>query len=450
MNSSLSAPLPPPIFEDPNPGILRFCLHAFYGAAWTIGLLLSSVWWVSRSFYDAGFREMVLGRLGFGLPKPPLPGERQRVLIHGVSVGEVKAAQFLVQVFEKERPDLEVVISTVTNTGFKIGSEIYPGRKIVRLPVEPALIVKRFLRQVRPVAVILIELEIWPNFLRAANELGIPVAVVNGRITQSSYDSYRHFRNLLPQFNRISLYCVQMAEYGKRFALLSGGEERILVTGNVKWDSLGAGRVDPGDELRELLGGAPDQIVVTAGSTHADEELQFVKAWRDSFSETRLILVPRHPPRAAEVLSDLASVGIRGQRLRDLRAGETPDPKRPVIVDTIGELERVYGLSDLVFIGGTLIPHGGQNMLEPASQGIPVIYGPHIENFSVEAGLLEEVGAARRLTGAEQIGPCVRNLVGDPDLRKLMAAAGLGVVKRETGATQRTFAALKERCLPPA
>jgi 3-deoxy-D-manno-octulosonic-acid transferase len=446
----MKATPPAPILADPNPGVLRSALHAFYSGLWWIAISLGSVWWLGRSVYDRSFRQMVRGRLGFDLPRPALSGERRRVLIHGVSVGEIKAAQYLVTLLEQERPDLEVVISTVTDTGYKIANDLYQGRKVVRFPVEPGWIVRRFLRRVSPMCVILIELEIWPNFLRASNELGIPVAVVNGRITQSSFESYRHFRNLLPQFNRISLYCVQVEEYGQRFSLLSGGQERILVTGNVKWDSLGSGRIDPGDELRELLGGTSGQVVITAGSTHADEEVRLVQAWQQDFPEARLVLVPRHPPRAAEVIEELGRIGVGAQRLSGLRLGEAPDPGRPVIVDTIGELEKVYGLSDLVFVGGSLIEHGGQNMLEPASQGLPVIYGPHVQNFILEASLLEEAGAALRLQDPQHLGREIAGLVADPGRREVMSRSGLAVVRRQRGATQRTLEALQARCLPPA
>jgi len=425
-------------------------LHAFYGAVWWVAIVLGSVWWLSRSLWDRPFRRMVRGRLGFDLPRPPAPGERRRVLIHGVSVGEVKAARDLVARLEDRRPDLEVLISTVTDTGFEVARELFSGHRVVRFPVEPGFIVRRFLRRVRPEAVILIELEIWPNFLRACNVHGVPVAVVNGRITERSYRSYRHFRNLLPQFNRISLYCVQVEEYGRRFERLSGNRERILVTGNVKWDSLAEGRVEAGEELRRLLGGAPGQVVVTAGSTHDDEELRIARAWRESFAATRLILVPRHPNRAAEVAAALEREGFAPQRLSELRAGAEADPGRPAIVDTIGELERVYGLSDLVFVGGSLVPHGGQNMLEPASQGLPVVYGPHVANFALEARLLEEAGAARRLVRPSELGAVMSELLGAAERRAAMAAAGLEVARAQRGATERTLAALLERCLPEA
>jgi 3-deoxy-D-manno-octulosonic-acid transferase len=436
-----------PILSDPNRGWMRWVLHSFYGAIWWTAILLGSPWWLVRSSYDRDFRQMVLGRLGFGLPKPPLPGENQRVLIHGVSVGEVKAAQALVLQLEEERPDLEVVISTVTDTGLRIATELYPGRKILRFPVDPGWIVSRFLRRVAPTAVVLVELEIWPNFLRAANRAGIPVAVVNGRITERSFRSYCKFRNLLPQFNRISLYCVQGEQYGERFRSLSDSPERILITGNVKADSLGDGKVAAGDDRQRLLEGRAGQLILCAGSTHDDEESTLVKLWREHFSELRLILVPRHPRRSSAIIETLLAIGEPCQLLSELRGGLEPDPLQPVLVDSIGELESIYGLSDLVFVGGSLVPHGGQNMLEPASQGLPVVYGPHVDNFTLEAGLLEQAGAAVRVASPAELAATLLELMASRERRERMARAGLKVVQSQKGATRRTLDALCAVCL---
>lgn len=441
--------LPPPITRDPNPEPWRKALHAFYGLLWWVAIGLGSPWWLGRSLYDPAFRRMVRERLGFGLPQPPGPGGRRRVLIHGVSVGEVKAAQALVASLEEECPELELWFSTVTDTGVAVATELYGAERVVRFPVEPGAIVRRFLRRLQPEAIVLVELEIWPNFLRAANQLGIPVAVVNGRITERSFRSYQRFKNLLPQFNRISLYCVQGSEYGDRFLELGVAPERVVLTGNVKADSLGDGPVEPGEELRRLLGGRPGQQVLTAGSTHEDEELQVALAWREGVPGARLLLVPRHPQRAADIERALRLEGLEPQRLTALRAGEAPDPGRPALVDTIGELERVYGLSDLVFVGGTLVPHGGQNMLEPAAQGRPVLHGPHVDNFLVEARLLGEAGGSLTVADSAELGRLLAQLAQDADRRDRMARAGLEVVARQRGATGRTLRALRERCLEP-
>ncbi len=444
----MTEPLPLPIRSDPNTGFLRWVLHASYGALWWLVIGFGSLWSLPRFRRDPDFREMVRRRMGVGLPEPPQPGERQRILIHGVSVGEIKAARSLVLALEQDRPDLEIVLSSVTSTGFNIAQELYPHLRVVRFPFDPGWIVARFLRRVAPVTVVLVELEIWPNFLRAANRAGIPVAVVNGRIAERSFRSYRIFRNLLPQFNRISLYCVQAGEYGERFAQLAYQEGRILLTGNMKADSLGDGRVDPGEEFRRLLGGNPGQLVLTAGSTHGDEEQVLARLWSEAWPETRLILVPRHPNRAGEVRSALEGLGLQCQFLTELRAGLAPDPSLPVIVDRIGDLEPTFGLSDLVFIGGTLVPHGGQNMLEPAAQGLPVIYGPHVDNFLVEARLLEEAGAALRVATPAELQKVLSELIKSPERREIMAKAGLEVVRNQKGATLRTMKALRERCIP--
>src|SRR6185295_5134667 len=166
------------------------------------------------------------------------------VLVHGVSVGEVKGAQALVAHLERERPDLDIVICTTTANGLRVAHQTYPGHTVVRFPLDLSFVVKRFLARLDPVCVVLVELEIWPNFLRCANRTGVPVAVVNGRITDKSFGSYKLFKDLLPQFNRITLFCVQDEDYAQRFERLSAKRERILVTGNIKVDRLKTGIVE--------------------------------------------------------------------------------------------------------------------------------------------------------------------------------------------------------------
>jgi 3-deoxy-D-manno-octulosonic-acid transferase len=295
---------------------------------------------------------------------------------------------------------------------------------------------------VQPDFVILVELEIWPNFLRECNRRGAPVAVVNGRITRTSHGRYVWFRRLLPQFNRLSVICVQDEEYAERFLGLAVDPRRVVVTGSMKADRLPLGPVDPGAELTALLGAPPGVPVIVAGSTHDPEEELVVDAWQRGAREARLVLVPRHPERAPEVARTLERRGVRAQRLTALRAGETPDPAQPCLADTIGELERIYGLADLVFVGGSLIPHGGQNMLEPAAQGKAVVFGPHVANFAPEAALLVGRGACLQVEDADALALAFSELVADPALRERMAALGLEVVREQKGATAFTLSAL--------
>jgi 3-deoxy-D-manno-octulosonic-acid transferase len=197
----------------------------------------------------------------------------------------------------------------------------------------------------------------------------------------------------------------------------------------MKADGLKLGAVQPSAELVRLLAGRNGAGLIVAGSTHRPEEKLVASAWLGGARDARLVLVPRHPERAADVLSDLASLGLRGQLLTRLRSGaETADPSQPAIVDTIGELEAVYALADLVYVGGSLVPHGGQNMLEPAAQGRAVVYGPHVHNFRQEAALLENAGASRRVADGAELETALRELLADPEGRARMGAAGLEVV----------------------
>jgi 3-deoxy-D-manno-octulosonic-acid transferase len=390
---------------------------------------------------------MVQGRLTLSLkPLPPAP-ERPRVLVHGVSVGEVKAAKSLVAELSKT---CEVVISSSTNTGMRVARQCYPDYQVVRFPVDHMWPVTRFMNRVQPSCVILMELEIWPNFLRKANRLEVPVAIVSGRITPSSHTSYRRFGTTLPQFPRITVFAVQDEEHAQRFADLAGSRERVVITGNVKIDGLDTGQlVDDGvlAELRGLVDAQPGQFVLVAGSTHDPEEGLVAKAFRQAAPGARVILVPRHPERGRAVLSDLAEQGMGGQLLTDLRAGrEELDTARALIVDTIGELESIYRLADVVFVGGSLVPHGGQNMLEPAALGRAVVHGPHVENFTQEARLLEKAGGSRIVRDPSHLAEVLEQLLKDPVQRELMGQAGREAVEAQKGATARTLRVLADRC----
>ena len=440
---TVSAPLGP----DPHAGLRITVLYGVYDALWTLALLFTSPWWIVRSLVHPPTRDMVQGRLTLSLkPLPPAP-ERPRVLVHGVSVGEVKAAKSLVAELSKT---CEVVISSSTNTGMRVARQCYPDYQVVRFPVDHMWPVTRFMNRVQPSCVILMELEIWPNFLRKANCLEVPVAIVSGRITPSSHTSYRRFGTTLPQFPRITVFAVQDEEHAQRFADLAGSRERVVITGNVKIDGLDTGQlVDDGvlAELRGLVDAQPGQFVLVAGSTHDPEEGLVAKAFRQAAPGARVILVPRHPERGRAVLSDLAEQGMGGQLLTDLRAGrEELDTARALIVDTIGELESIYRLAGGGFVGGSLVPHGGQNMLEPAALGRAVVHGPHVENFTQEARLLEKAGGSRIVRDPSHLAEVLEQLLKDPVQRELMGQAGREAVEAQKGATARTLRVLADRC----
>jgi 3-deoxy-D-manno-octulosonic-acid transferase len=325
----------------------------------------------------------------------------------------------------------------------EVAEKLYPKHLRVRFPADLSFVVRRFLARVDPAIVILVELEVWPNFLRVCNRDGRAVAVVNGRITKESHTRYVAFRRLLPEFNRISLFCVQNEEYARRFGMLGIDRERVCVTGNVKFDGLRVGPLEVGPELERYLARRGAELVLVAGSTHASEELLLARAARRAVPRARLVLVPRHPDRAAAIVAEFAGEGLAVQRLTELRAGEAVDPARPLLVDTIGELERVYAAADLVFVGGSLVAHGGQNMLEPAAQGKAVLFGPHVHNFDQEAALLLGAGAACTVADPAALERELARLSADPAERARMGAAGMAAVAAQRGATELTLAALE-------
>jgi 3-deoxy-D-manno-octulosonic-acid transferase len=417
--------------------LVYLCYDTLLGLVWVVLLPICLALGIVRP----RLARKALSLSTWGLPDLP-PATRPRVLVHGVSVGEVKASQSLVRAL---RDRYEVVVSAFSDTGLQVARQLYPDLVVVRFPVDFLPLVRRFWRRVRPHQVLLMELEAWPCFLREANRNGAPVSIVSGRITERSFARYRLF-GALPQFERISLFAVQDETYAERFAELTGSRARIVVTGNVKVDGLRLGpapRDERFDELARLAGGAPGQRVLVAGSTHEPEERLVLDAFRAADPTARIVLVPRHPDRADTLEQSLADA--RPQRLSRLRAGEAPDPTRPLIVDTIGELERVYALADIVFVGGSLMPHGGQNMLEPAAQAKPVLYGPHTANFVQETTLLERAGAARRVRDAAELTATVRELVQDPAEARRLGERAVLVVERQRGATEATLRALAER-----
>lgn len=449
LTSNNTGILLPAIAKDPHPSLLRWVLHFIYDLAWVFAAVFGVPFLLWKHRNRPGFGAVLLQRLGRGFRAYPPRGARPRVLVHGVSVGEVKGALPVVRELERARPDLEVVISSSTETGLGIARDLFPEHTVVHFPVDMTLVVKRFMQRVDPAAVVLVELEIWPNFLRVANRLGIPVAVVNGRITMKSFRSYRWFKGLLPQFNRISLFCAQGPEYSERFLELQVDPERVIETGNVKADGLRIGRAARSPELERLLLPGPARPVLVAGSTHEDEELQVCAAAAKALPGWRVILVPRHPKRVRELCAALEAAGFATQRLTALRAGALPDPAAIPVVDTIGELEAVFALADLAFVGGTLVERGGQNMLEPAAQGIAVVVGPNLQNFTQEARLLHAAGALEILERPADLAAALGALGADPERRAAMGRAGMAATEAQQGAARKTIEALQTVCLPP-
>ena len=406
-----------------------------------IGLLLLP-WVAWRMVRSPHFRRSLPGRLGW---TRRLPAAEGRVLLHGVSVGEVKALRPLVRVLQEQLPGRELVVSASTPTGLETARAQFPGLVVVEYPIDLPGACRRFLRRTRPSLVVLAELEIWPNFLRACAHLEVPVAIVNGRITERSMVGYRRVQKWLPQFERIALYGVQNSRYAERFLRLEVPRERVVVSGNLKYDNLPTAEEDAAFRASawpERVAGRP---LVVFASTHHDEEERLLQAWQASGATALLAVVPRHPRRAEEVLADArAACSDRPVLLRSaIEDGPLPD-RAVLVVDTFGELESLYRAAGCAFLGGSLIEHGGQNVLEAAALGLPVAVGPHTDNFAEEVALLRAAGGIAEGKDAAAVIECLTGWLRDPSAARRTGAAAAAALESRRGAAQCTLTALQD------
>lgn len=433
-----------------RPPVSRLLL-AVYNVIFFFGFLLYLPLFLWRMIGDRAYRGGLLERTG-----RVAPSRTDHVLwIHGVSVGEVKAAAPLVAAVRAAAPDLEIVVSATTPTGANVARTLFPNDRVIFYPLDFGHFPARSLERIRPRAVLLMELELWPNFLHAAEKRDIPVVVVNGRISDRSYRGYKRVSWLLPQIDRIDLFAVQNETYASRLRALGVAPDRIRVTGNVKYDrfEVTSAGVPRDAEFERLLDIQPGESVIVAGSTHAGEEERLGRILREieerDGRSLRLVVAPRHPERSASAVDDLRRL-LDGappgaprtvHRLTELRSAgrKRADPSSWLVVDTIGELEKAYSVADAVFVGGSLIKHGGQNMLEPVALGKPTIVGPHVQNFADDVRNLLEAGGLIRVAGETELRDRLARLLGDPAEGAELVRRGQRVLEEGRGATERTF-----------
>jgi 3-deoxy-D-manno-octulosonic-acid transferase len=359
---------------------------------------------------------------------------------HGVSVGEVHLLRQVVALFRRRHPRWECVVSTTTDTGFDEARKCFPDLHVFWWPLDFSWAVRRALLRVRPGLVVLAEGEAWPNFVLAARAHGVPVAVINGRMSPRSRRRYGLATGLVrPLFARLDLVAAQTEDYAAAYRALGAAPARVAVTGSVKYDGV---ETDHGNartrELRRLLGVAPGELVWVAGSTQAPEEEAALGVYQRALADhpnLRLILVPRQKERFDEVASLLRRAGVPFIRRSELPAV----PQRVILVDTFGELSAVWGVADVAFVGGSLDGRrGGQNMIEPAAYGAAVVFGPHVWNFRDTAERLLQARAAVQVRDAQELEAAVRRLLAEPAERARLGEAARQLVHAQQGATART------------
>jgi 3-deoxy-D-manno-octulosonic-acid transferase len=414
-------------------------LYIVYSVLLAIGFVLALPFylWKARSTgkYLASFRER-MGRF----PAPLNASGTPSIWIHAVSVGEVLAARALLGPLKERFPGRRIYVSTTTATGNAVARQSVRADGLLFAPFDWPGPVRRALSALDPGLLVLVETEIWPNLIHEARRRGTRVALVNGRISPRSFPRYRRIRRWLkPVLAEVDVFLMQGEAHARRVKDMGAPPEKVKVTGNLKFDSLGEAL--PPEPLARLLGGGRPLWV--AGSTAPGEEemvLSALRAVRRSVPDVRLLLAPRHPERFSEVTSMVEAAGLRAARRTALTR---PWAEEDVLVlDTIGELAQVYGLATVVFVGGSLVPAGGHNVLEAAVAGKATIVGPHMQNFQEVADEFLAEGALVRADSADDLAREVAALLGDTARREAIGERARALIERNRGALRGTVDAL--------
>jgi 3-deoxy-D-manno-octulosonic-acid transferase len=377
-------------------------------------------------------------RLGFY----PADGARGGAAwIHAVSVGETLATLPLLEGLRRLHPDTPIVLTTVTPTGAQVARERLHGLVTHRyFPLDLPGPARRAIAAIQPRFVIVLETELWPNVLRALAARGVPVMIANGRISDRSFRRYRMVRGVMRHLlGSVTVFSMRNAEDARRIIALGADPQRVFVTGNMKNDAA-TDDADAETIWRRLLGLAPGAPVWVAGSTHPGEEglvLDVHAQARAQHPDLVLIIAPRHPERVPEVERTVVGRGFTA--VRRSRLPGAYEEGATIVLDTVGELAQLYRVADVVFVGGSLVPSGGHNMLEPALKRRPVLFGPHTENFRESAELLVAGGGGLRVRDASGLRDALLHLLGDPGLRVKMGEAGYDAVVARQGAVRETL-----------
>ena len=386
-------------------------------------------------------------RARFGLGAQPVNGST--AWLHAVSVGETIAALPLIEGIRRLTPALPMIVTTVTETGARVVTERLGGIATHRFfPLDFPGAVRRTLNALNPAFLACMETEIWPNMLRALAQRRVPVMIANGRLSDRSYRRYALVRPLLRGvLDHVTVFAMRSEEDAQRMISLGARPERVVVTGNIKHEPLPeAGGVEL---WQRLLGLGPEQRVWIAGSTHRGEEnavLDAHAAARRQCSDIVLVLAPRHPERVGEVAALVTARGwpaVKRSELPRARQGGAV-----IVLDTVGELAQLYGIADVVFVGGSLVPAGGHNMLEPALRRKPVLFGPHTANFRQAASLLVESGGGVVVRDATALSSELGRLLGDPALRAKIGGLAYEAVAAQHGAVKATLDLVERFLLP--
>ena len=426
---------------------MQALLDLLYLSAATVASPYCAVKLLTHRKIRAGMKE----KLGFVHPRA---GAGPCVWFHCVSVGEVGLARELVRRFEQRFPALPAAISTTTDTGRAAAAKFFPDHTIFYYPFDFSPSVNRAIRAVRPRAIVLMELELWPNLLLSARKRNLPVVIVNGRITEKTFRRLSHVRCLAgPLLKSLAAIAVQEEEYASRLIALGADPARVTITGNMKYDTVKSS-VDPAHPACRAVKSVGASRMLAGGCTWPGEDEALLRIYaelRRAHPGLGLTLAPKHAERLPAVERLIEAAGFSCLKLSSLKVTPQNDDNiriaeggGVVLVDTFGELDAVYAAADVVFVGRSLTQHGGQNVLEPAALGKPVLFGPNTENFKEATALLLDAGAAIRVASESELREQILKFMQDREAFVQTGAKAREVVETRKGATERNLGILQE------
>ncbi len=414
-----------------------------YSAMLLAVLVVGAPYWLVRMATSGRYRAGLLGRLG-RVPENLRGAVRGRdvIWVHAVSVGEVLAAAQLIRELKAALPGWVVAVSTTTETGQRLAKERMGDSPVFYLPLDFAYSVRRYLDVLRPKMLVLMESELWPRMIVECSARGIPMAVVNARISDRSFPRYMRLRGLWrPFLQRISLFLAQSEETAERLVKIGVPAGRVRVAGNLKYDV----QAREASAMTRRIGSLLGARLIVAGSTLAGEEEALLAAWpgiREAAPDAVLLVAPRHPDRFDEVLELIGKTGYPFFRCSQLMVATEPISGGTILLlDTIGDLASMYGIGAVAFVGGSLVAKGGHNPLEPAQFGVPVVMGPSYENFR-EVVERMRAGDAIRIVAREKLEETLVALLRDTEGARTLGERGRWVFEQQSGATGRTVEAL--------
>lgn len=423
---------------------------------WIYNILLI-IYWIGlipvilyRLMFEEGFYERIKQSAGY-MPESLMKKieGRRAIWLHAASVGEIVATSPIVKDIKKKFPDAVVVVSVVTATGHAMAHRIIPEAEgIIFFPLDLPFLTRRILQIIKPITILLVETEIWPNFLRIAESEHIPVMMVNGRISDRSMHRYMFIKSFTREMlASIRYFCMQSKLDAEYIEVLGAKKDRITVTGNTKYDQTYAS-VTEADKiaLQDEFGFGRNHPIIVAGSTHKGEEEAIFKAFQAIIKEfpcARLLIAPREIMRGNDVKSLSERMGLRAI-CRSTMTEPVHEGTPVIVLDTIGELGRLYSLGDIIFVGGSLVKTGGHNILEPAAHGKPILVGPHMFNFKEIYALLSSRDACLMVRDGNALTKTMLKLCHDKELRERMGANCLALVHENRGATQRNTEELRK------